>query len=118
MSHKAIDWAWDQDVRGTQKLVLLCLANWADAAHETWPAMKTIAAMCSVSERAAREALRELERRRVDHSRVAMYAVQCQSVVLRCSGVKNDSRISTDTTVWLSSRRPAWSKPRSASTTD
>ena len=61
MSLDAMTWAWRQPVRGTQKLVLLALADHADAAWEAWPAIKSLAERCGVTPRAVRDAIRALE---------------------------------------------------------
>ena len=61
MSLEAMTWAWRQPVRGTQKLVLLALADHADAAWEAWPAIKSLAERCGVTPRAVRDAIRALE---------------------------------------------------------
>lgn len=62
MSVAAMSWAAGvRGVSGTQKLVLMVLANRANAAGECWPSVPGLAADCCISERATRNALRELE---------------------------------------------------------
>ena len=54
--------AWQTDLaQGSDKLVLLALADFAnDASGEAWPSNETLAAKCSRSEQAVRDALRRL----------------------------------------------------------
>jgi hypothetical protein len=61
MSIEAMAWAWDVPVRGTQKLVLLAIADWANADSEAWPHIATIARRAGVGERAVQDAIGELE---------------------------------------------------------
>jgi DNA-binding transcriptional ArsR family regulator len=60
MSLMATEWAWAQPVEGTSKLVLLCLADHADAEGRCWPAVPRIAERCGISARTARRALQVL----------------------------------------------------------
>ena len=63
MSVQALSWVLEQSpARGTDRLVLLSLANHAhpDGSH-AWPAVATIAREAGVSERSAQRALRSLE---------------------------------------------------------
>jgi hypothetical protein len=62
MSVEAIDWAWEQQVRSTMKLVLVALANFANRHGKScFPGQDTLARMTGVKERAIRTALIELE---------------------------------------------------------
>lgn len=61
MSARATAWAWEQDVRGTQKLVLLCLADWADGEHQTWYSTGHLTARVGVGRSAVFDALSALE---------------------------------------------------------
>lgn len=62
MNRNPIGWAASvRGITGTQKLVLFALANRANAEGECWPSVPGVAADCCISERAARNALRELE---------------------------------------------------------
>lgn len=61
MSLAAQVWAWEQPLEGTAKLVLLCLAEHADAEGRCWPSVARIAQRCGISERTAQRALRLLE---------------------------------------------------------
>lgn len=61
MSVDATSWAWRQDVRGTKKLVLLCLADWANAESECWYSVAAIVERCCVGRSAVFDALRDLE---------------------------------------------------------
>jgi hypothetical protein len=64
MSVQAIGWALAQPatISGTERLVLIVLANYANDANEAWPAIGTIRQMAGLRhDRPVREALRELE---------------------------------------------------------
>jgi hypothetical protein len=61
MSIEAMAWAWDAPVKGTKKLVLLALADWANADREAWPKVETIARRVGVHESTVREAIADLE---------------------------------------------------------
>lgn len=63
MSVEAIAWALRrQDVRGTDKLVLIGLANHADPhGRNAWPAVSTLAVYASVDKRNVQRALTRLE---------------------------------------------------------
>ena len=50
MSVEATSWAWRQPVRGTKKLVLLCLADWADPLHRSWHATGELADRVGVTQ--------------------------------------------------------------------
>ncbi len=43
MSIRAMSWAWDQSVDPGKKLILLCLADHADAEGKCWPGTKFVA---------------------------------------------------------------------------
>ena len=62
MSVEAMSWVLNHsDTAGTEKLVLLGLANHADERGENaWPSVATLARYASVSERAVQYALRNL----------------------------------------------------------
>lgn len=63
MSITAGNWAWGQPVRGTQKLVLLCLADWASGDDcASWHRIGHIADRCSTGKAAVKTALTELEK--------------------------------------------------------
>ncbi len=62
MSVQAIWWAFQQDPESASaKLVLLALANHADDLGTCWPSQKTLAKLCSLSDRTVREMLAKLE---------------------------------------------------------
>lgn len=61
MSFHAIAWALDRDVPAREKLVLVCLANHADAHWRGWPSQRTIAARAGLSPRTVGRALEALE---------------------------------------------------------
>jgi hypothetical protein len=62
MSHKATDWAWEQDVRGVRQHVLLALAERAN--RNTWmcnPSLPELAARTGLGESTIRGHLRAME---------------------------------------------------------
>ena len=61
MNEQAIRWAWGQNLPSTHKLVLLALADLADAAGQCSPNISSLAVLCNVSTRTIRRALRDLE---------------------------------------------------------
>ena len=61
MNVRAIRWAWAQNLPSTHKLVLLALADLADAAGQCSPNISSLAVLCNVSTRTIRRALRDLE---------------------------------------------------------
>lgn len=62
MSIQAVAWAIDQKTGSAAgKVVLLCLANYADEEGKCWPKQETIAAETELSERSVREWLQKLE---------------------------------------------------------
>jgi DNA-binding MarR family transcriptional regulator len=70
VSVDATRWAWQQPLKGTKKLVLLALADYAGEECEAWPYVETIAGRVGVSKRATRDALHELEEEGYLHRRV------------------------------------------------
>lgn len=61
MSNALIDRAWPLAVSSTDKIVLLYLADRANAAGTCWPSVATIAASASLSDRAVQMAIKRLE---------------------------------------------------------
>ena len=62
MSIQAVSWAIKQKTGSpTAKVLLICLANYADEDGLCWPSQATIANETELSERAAREWLKTLE---------------------------------------------------------
>lgn len=61
MNATATQWAWRQHLPSTHKLVLLALAFVADVDGTCSPSITSLAALCSVSTRTVRRALRDLE---------------------------------------------------------
>lgn len=61
MSNALIDRAWALAVSSTDKIVLLYLADRANAAGMCWPSVATIAAKTSLSDRAVQIAIKRLE---------------------------------------------------------
>lgn len=55
--------AWQVDLQSSKKLVLMALADIADDGGKCWPSVGTLAAKCSLSARAVRANLADLERR-------------------------------------------------------
>jgi len=53
---------WRTKLPMTEKMVLLCLADYANDRGECWPAVETLAAKCSCSDRTIQKALKNLER--------------------------------------------------------
>ena len=61
MSIEVMNWAWEQPVaKATNKLVLLALADHANADGECWPSMKRIAERSDISTRHVSRAINEL----------------------------------------------------------
>lgn len=62
MSIDALNWAWKQECSSeSAKLVLMALADHADAEGECWPAMKRIAVMAGISARQVSSHITSLE---------------------------------------------------------
>lgn len=62
MSIQAVSWAMSQRVGSpTGKILLICLADYANEQGECWPSQKTIADNTELSERATRDWLKKLE---------------------------------------------------------
>ena len=51
---------WKSTLPMTEKMVLLCLADFANDRGECWPAVDTIAAKCSCSDRTVQKAIKSL----------------------------------------------------------
>lgn len=62
MSMEALNWAWGVACTPTQKLVLLCLADRADEEGVCWPSVNQTSIRCSLSRRAAQNAIKALSR--------------------------------------------------------
>lgn len=62
MSLRATKWAWSVSTNSTAKLVLVALAEHADEAGLCWPSIARLSEFTCLSERAIRNALRDLER--------------------------------------------------------
>ena len=80
MSNKAQAWAWQVEIGGVAKLVLVALADHADDKGICWPGARGLAAKCGVTERTIRANLKALaeqglieaeERRRDDGSQAS-----------------------------------------------
>lgn len=62
MSVRVITWVWDHSMsEGTDRLVMLALADSADDAGSCWPSMLTLARKAKVNERTVRRSIRTLE---------------------------------------------------------
>ena len=55
-----MNWAWQQALTPTLKLVLMALADAADNQGVCWPSISTLAKKCSVSTRTVQRSLRVL----------------------------------------------------------
>lgn len=60
MSIKLMAAAWDLDIPSTEKMVLLCLADYAGDNGACWPSVPSIAKKCSKSERTVQTAIQWL----------------------------------------------------------
>lgn len=61
MSIKAMNWAWEQKLPPSSKLILMSLADAADDTGECWPRVRIIAEKCCTSERTVQRVLKEFE---------------------------------------------------------
>lgn len=62
MSIKLMSAAWELDIPSTEKMVLMCLCDFAnDDGDHCWPSISTIARKCSKGERTVQVAIRSLE---------------------------------------------------------
>lgn len=61
MSIKLMTWAWETSFPQTEKMVLLCLCDFANDHGSCWPAVDTIARKCSVSDRTVQRAMKRLQ---------------------------------------------------------
>jgi len=52
--------AWELKIPQTEKMVLLCLCDYANDKGECWPAVESLARKCSVSDRTVQRAIRGL----------------------------------------------------------
>ncbi|POP69030.1 helix-turn-helix domain-containing protein [Pseudomonas syringae] len=59
MSIKAMNWAWEQKLSPSSKLILMAIADAADEEGDCWPKVKTIAKKCGVSDRTVQRVLKE-----------------------------------------------------------
>jgi hypothetical protein len=59
MSIKAMNWAWEQKLPPSSKLILMAIADAADEEGDCWPKVKTIAKKCGVSDRTVQRILKE-----------------------------------------------------------
>jgi hypothetical protein len=63
VSVKAIAWAFEQNLKGNHKLVLIALANFADEHGGCWPSHRSIASHAGCSISTAQRCIKELEKR-------------------------------------------------------
>lgn len=61
MSIKLMALAWDLQIPATEKMVLLCLCDYANGEGTCWPGAETMGERCSLTERTIRKALKWLE---------------------------------------------------------
>jgi len=54
-----MNWAWEQSLPCSPKLILMALADAANDSGDCWPKVKTIARKCSVSERTVQRVIKE-----------------------------------------------------------
>jgi AraC-like DNA-binding protein len=59
MSIRAMNWAWEQVLAPTPKLILMALADCANDFDECWPSIRLIAKKCCVSERTVQRILQK-----------------------------------------------------------
>jgi len=55
-----MNWAWNQNLAPTPKLILMALADAADDHGTCWPSVPTVAAKCSVSDRTVQRGMQTL----------------------------------------------------------
>lgn len=60
MSIKLLSAAWDLEIGSTEKMVLMCLCDYANDDGNCWPSVATMARKCSKSERTTQVALKWL----------------------------------------------------------
>ena len=60
MSNKALHWAWNLDLKTTDKFVLVALADMADESHSCFPGQQTLAQMVGASETTVRRSISRL----------------------------------------------------------
>ena len=60
MSIKLMSEAWELRLPQTEKMVLLCLCDYANDSGECWPSVETLATKCSVSDRTVQRTIRKL----------------------------------------------------------
>lgn len=65
MSIKAMNWAWEQTLAPSSKLILMALADAANEEGQCWPRIRLIAAKCCTSERTVQRVLKEFEHNRM-----------------------------------------------------
>lgn len=53
--------AWRMTIPSTEKMVLLCLCDFANDRGECWPSVDTLAAKCSLSDRTVQKAIKQLK---------------------------------------------------------
>ncbi|WP_424462959.1 helix-turn-helix domain-containing protein [Pseudoclavibacter helvolus] len=61
MSYKAVNWAWDLDIKATEKMILVALADMADEQFSCFPGQEKLARMTGNSERTVRRVVQSLE---------------------------------------------------------
>lgn len=67
MSIRLMTAVWDMDLPPSEKLVLLALADWADADGLCWPSISKVAKKSGVSERTVQRTLRDAETAKIIH---------------------------------------------------
>ena len=93
MSVQAMAWALDvRDLSPSEKLVLIVLGNFADAAGSAWPSQKTLADMTCLTDRTIRSALASLEEK---------------GLIVRTQRVREDGSRRSDMIALVMTERPS-----------
>lgn len=91
--------AWDLDIPATEKMVLLCLCDFAsDGGGNCWPSVGTLAARCSTSGRTVQRAIRSLEARGILDTNQRMGTSSTYRITLRHSVTPDKMSPLTNTT--------------------
>lgn len=99
MSIKLMSVAWDLDIPATEKMVLLCLCDFAsDGGGNCWPSVNTMAARCSTSGRTVQRAIRSLETRGILDTNQRMGTSSTYRINLRQSVTPDKMSPLTNTT--------------------
>lgn len=88
MSFQAMAWAADKNLPCNQKMVLLMLANYADAQGRSYPSMPILSVQCGLSMSQTRKCVVELEKLKLvrRYKRVRSYGQTSNSFILAIKG--------------------------------